>query len=582
MKTFLAVACVVAVWLASIDAFVGVVFADAALVLGVASIMFLIGRWVIRKLRAPGANPVELWAKRRGLVYTRADQLPEATPLLCRGDSRKAIDVVSGELAPGMNAVLARYTYVIGHEDERRPYRYSVVVTRVPESVAFAPLLLCRHKPTARTGDDGFEETYAARRSVALESVDLRRGYEIETWSDQDPVWIRELFSPMFIVWLADSAPEGLSFEVTDGMLCASLPGHEHEPADFEALAMATAHIAQRLREESLEEEGRPDAAAAPPGGGAAAARLQAGVDQVRWSQPPADAGAASRPYRRVAAREPGLWLLSLLGGAAVAGAVSIEALAEGRATPGDLAASAVIGIVALFGLAAGLIWGRARRYGQEAFIREYARSRGLELRSGRRFQGDHMRVALPGVAEHAMRGWLRDAGAQAELVLAADRTNRGSPVHYAVLVTRVPPVNEVPWLRLQPAASAGSAAGRTGGMLPTVGGASRRLDRLEERLQRRHAVTAAASCDELAAESLFPADVTAALIADGAAAYSLTLHGPNLTLFREAPSPDARSAAELDRFWTEAGRIAIRVEHAVAQRARAGNTTSSGHGVQM
>lgn len=561
--TFLAIAGVVAIWLASVDAFVGLVLFDATLVLGVAAALFAIGNWVVRRLRGRGANPVELWARRRGLVYEREGQLPEATPLLWRGESRRAIDVVTGELAPGMNGMLARYTYAIGGDDNRRLYDYTVVVTRVPESVAFAPLLLYRHKRSARARDDRPEDTFAARRPVEVESTELRRHYEIERWSGQDPIWTRELFSPTFIAWLVDGAPERLSFEVTEGAMCAALPGHEHELETLDALVAATAHIAQRLRDESLEEEGRPDAGAAPSGAGAATAAVDARVARVRWPEPPPDAAAASRPYRRVAVREPRLWLQSLLCGAVVAAGLSVESLEEGTATLGSLAASAAIGVVTLFLAAAGLARTRARHYGREAFVREYARSRGLELRSGRRFHAEHMRLPLPGTAEHAMSGQLRDAGLQVEVVLAADRTNRRTPVYYAVLVTAVPPVKGVPWLRLRPAAAA--AAGSARRVLPTAGDAGRRLDRLEEHLGRRYVVTAAATCDEFAAERLFPADVTSALVADGHAAYSLTLHNASLAVFRDAPAPDARSAADLDRFCAEAGRIAMRLEQAVA-----------------
>ncbi|HEX4305788.1 MAG TPA: hypothetical protein VHZ54_07130, partial [Solirubrobacterales bacterium] len=42
----------------------------------------------------------------------------------------------------------------------------------------------------------------------------------------QEEIWIRRLFSPGFVVWLAESAPWKLSFELVDGASVAYLRGH--------------------------------------------------------------------------------------------------------------------------------------------------------------------------------------------------------------------------------------------------------------------------------------------------------------------------------------------------------------------
>ena len=81
----------------------------------------------------------------------------------------------------------------------------------------------------------------------------LTERYEVFVGPEQDQNWLRQLFSPSFIVWLAESAPEWFRFELVDGYLCCYVKGHRESAAELDALAEATATVARRLREESEE-----------------------------------------------------------------------------------------------------------------------------------------------------------------------------------------------------------------------------------------------------------------------------------------------------------------------------------------
>jgi hypothetical protein len=88
---------------------------------------------------------------------------------------------------------------------------------------------------------------------VRLESEVLDERYEIFSGKEQDAAWLRQLFSPTFIVWLTDEAPKKFAFELVDGVLCCYVHGHEERAAELDSMRLATAAVATRLREEALE-----------------------------------------------------------------------------------------------------------------------------------------------------------------------------------------------------------------------------------------------------------------------------------------------------------------------------------------
>jgi hypothetical protein len=201
----------------------------------------------------------EVYAQQRGMsqVHGRG-RLPAATPLLRKGDDRYTERTLLGPLAGGPEGTLALYTYEEESTDsngnrETSYYHYTVGLLDVPECVGHVPELYCQRKFGLRALEK-FEDVFRrSKERVKLESEVLDEKYEIFAGSKQDPVWLRRLFAPTFIVWLTDSAPKKFAFELVDGTLCCYVNGHKEDAEELDAMAAATTTVAKRLRDEATE-----------------------------------------------------------------------------------------------------------------------------------------------------------------------------------------------------------------------------------------------------------------------------------------------------------------------------------------
>jgi hypothetical protein len=201
----------------------------------------------------------EVYAQQRGmtLVHGRGRLLP-ATPLLRKGDDRYTERTLQGPLAGGPEGTLALYTY----EEETRDsdgnrqtnyYRYTVGLLDVPECAGFVPELYCQRKFGFRALE-GLEDVFRRSKTrVELESEALLDKYEIFSDKQQDPVWLRRLFAPTFIVWLTEAAPKKFAFELVDGTLLCYVSGHKDNAEDLDEMVVATVAVAKRLRDEAAE-----------------------------------------------------------------------------------------------------------------------------------------------------------------------------------------------------------------------------------------------------------------------------------------------------------------------------------------
>lgn len=198
------------------------------------------------------------YCEQRGLFLYGKERLRETTPLLRKGDDRYAERSMKGPLAAGTEGTLALFTYEErqstgpgGTQTSYHPYTLGLI--RVSECVDFVPELYCRRKvgPQALEKlEDLFHRSY---QRVELESEALSKRYEIFVAKAQDANWLRRLFSPSFIVWLAEAAPEEFAFELVDGNLCCYVSGHRKTAAELDAIRAASAAVATRLRGEALE-----------------------------------------------------------------------------------------------------------------------------------------------------------------------------------------------------------------------------------------------------------------------------------------------------------------------------------------
>ena len=212
--------------------------------------------WVLASGRAK-EDFLNAFAGSRGLVREGRGPLPPLTPLLRRGDDRYAVERMRGELAGSEPGVLAHYVYEETHTDSdgdrtTTEYQFTVGVCQVPESAMKTSELYLQRRFGFRFLD-GFEDAFRRKQRVEVESEVMDKRFETFADPNTDANWLRQLFSPSFVIWLAEHAPESFAFELVAGGLVTNAKGHLKSAAELDAFCEATATVARRLREESLE-----------------------------------------------------------------------------------------------------------------------------------------------------------------------------------------------------------------------------------------------------------------------------------------------------------------------------------------
>jgi hypothetical protein len=238
----------------------GTALAGAAIGLAVAGAAFVAALLVVFAIadsRAEGAF-FEFYAAERQMRASGKRRLHPATPLLRKGDDRYAERVLEGPLGDGVEGLMALYTYEEQSTDgdgntQTSYYRYTIGLTEVPECTGRLPELYCQRKFGLRSLEKLEDVFRRSKERVKFESEALDERYEIFAGTTQDQNWLRQVFSPTFIVWLTDSAPEKFAFELVNGSLCCYVSGHTKSTAELDLIRNASAAVATRLREESLE-----------------------------------------------------------------------------------------------------------------------------------------------------------------------------------------------------------------------------------------------------------------------------------------------------------------------------------------
>lgn len=231
---------------------------------GVAAVGLLIGlliglgvMFAVADHRAENAF-YDSYAKSRGLDWQGPGDLERATPLLRKGDERKANEIFKGPLAEDVEGTLALYTYTEVSTDsdgdrQESNYPFTLLLTDLPETVAHLPELLVERQSGFKALE-GFEDKFRRNHErVTLESEAMRDRYEIFVGKDQDEVWVRRLFSPSFIVWLTDAPPKKFAFELVEGKLCAFVPKHRDSAEGLDEIVDVGCEVARRLRDEANE-----------------------------------------------------------------------------------------------------------------------------------------------------------------------------------------------------------------------------------------------------------------------------------------------------------------------------------------
>jgi hypothetical protein len=188
----------------------------------------------------------ESYAQRNGLVRSNQVSIPPGTPLFRVGDEREVKQAMRGRLAPDLEGTLALYTYFQNGSD----CPFTLAYAEIPEAADFCSELICSRRRRVLTD---VKEVSTRIQPMHFESTLLEAEYEIFVGPDQDQNWIHRLFSPSFIVWLAEFAPRGLAFELQEGALCCDLEDFRKDDTHLDELRESIAVIARRVREEVAE-----------------------------------------------------------------------------------------------------------------------------------------------------------------------------------------------------------------------------------------------------------------------------------------------------------------------------------------
>lgn len=197
----------------------------------------------------------DAYANARGLTRHSKGTLGGLTPLLRKGDKQRVNEMFEGELAPGLEGQLVLWTYVVESTDSKgnrteTNYPFTLAVFHLPEVTPNLKELRVQRKSGFKALEK-FEDAF--RRSherVTLESEAMRDRYEIFKGKGEDPVWVRRLFSPSFIVWLSETPPNKFAFEIENGWLCTYVPKHWTSTETLDEIVSVGAFVANRFREE--------------------------------------------------------------------------------------------------------------------------------------------------------------------------------------------------------------------------------------------------------------------------------------------------------------------------------------------
>jgi hypothetical protein len=196
---------------------------------------------------ADPAGSYSSFAAARGLELVDGFVAGPLTPLLVEAGGGRLQLAARGKLGDCVDGVVGYLAY-----KRNKTFRFNVALTEIPASTAFAPRLFCIHAGRV-TRDDEFYGFEARDSKLWTESTALNERYRIASSPFQDPNWLRQLFSPALVDWLASEPPASFSFELAYGSLLASTEEDDPGAAGLDALCKATTHLAARIRGECEE-----------------------------------------------------------------------------------------------------------------------------------------------------------------------------------------------------------------------------------------------------------------------------------------------------------------------------------------
>jgi hypothetical protein len=204
-----------------------------------------------------GLDQFAAYAAAHKLTLEPEGRLPRTTPLLAEGELRQVEALMRGWLGEYLEAQIAIVSRVAGGAAEgEEEVDFTVAVAHVPKAKRFVPWLLCHRNEDEHLLGRAAEQLIHGNDRLDLESAELDRCYRIYASPQRDEIWLRELFSPSFIVFLLGLAPKGFAFEYVEGTLCVSQHGRLTLAADIDGLRDATVELVARIRGEIRERLG--------------------------------------------------------------------------------------------------------------------------------------------------------------------------------------------------------------------------------------------------------------------------------------------------------------------------------------
>ncbi len=184
------------------------------------------------------------FAAERGLEPVPALGLGALTPLLVESKHCQVSPAARGRLGGEVDGLVGHLAYT-----RNKTFRFNVALVEIPASTAFVPRLFCIRRGRS-TRDDEFYGFEARHSKLWTESTALNQRYTISTSPYQDPNWMRQLFSPALVDYLATKPPADFSFELAYGILLGSVEDNDPGPGGLAALCDATAQVATRIARE--------------------------------------------------------------------------------------------------------------------------------------------------------------------------------------------------------------------------------------------------------------------------------------------------------------------------------------------
>ena len=192
------------------------------------------------------------FAEAHKLNHSPKYSMPEFTPLLGGGDRRRCEHWME---AAGRG--LGWFTYEVRHDngdnkDTWEPHDFTLATVDLGElgMARFQGIYLRRRRGMfERLDSDSNWLSGQDLEKVELESTRFMERYELWRDKDQDPIKLRQLFAPSFVIWLAEH-PLAPGFELRAGELVVFVPGHTEDAGNLEFLLMAANEISKRIQAE--------------------------------------------------------------------------------------------------------------------------------------------------------------------------------------------------------------------------------------------------------------------------------------------------------------------------------------------